>query len=223
VDLPAGELARGRPEEVARRVAESAVSSVAGASGASFTLWEDSDAVLTAATHPDLADLVELQVVSGEGPAITAHQTSTAVEVTDTLDEERWPRVIAFALRRGIRGMLTSGLSVDGRSASLTLYSVRPGALPPDASTGVELLAGQALIALRQLDDYAGARNMAEQMRQAMESRSVIDVAKGMLMQALGCDADTAFAELVAASQRSQVKLADIARRLVREGPPKSP
>jgi hypothetical protein len=118
--------------------------------------------------------------------------------------------------------MLCSGLSVDGRSASVTLYSVRPRAFAPNAGTAVELLAGQALIALRQLDDYDGARNMAEQMRQAMESRSVIDVAKGMLMQALGCDADTAFAELVAASQRSQVKLADIARRLVREGPPKT-
>jgi GAF domain-containing protein len=222
VDLPAGELARGRPEEVARRVAESAASSVAGVSGASFTLWQASDAILTAATHPDLADLVELQVATGDGPAITAHETGTAVEVADTLDEERWPRVIAFALRRGIRGMLSSGLSVDGRSASLTLYAVRPRTFPPDAGTAVELLAGQALIALRQLDDYDGARNMAEQMRQAMESRSVIDVAKGMLMQALGCDADTAFAELVAASQRSQVKLADIARQLVREGPPKS-
>jgi GAF domain-containing protein len=222
VDLPVGELARGRPEEVARRVAESAVSSVAGASGASFTLWEGADAVLTAATHPDLADLVELQVTTGDGPAVTAHETGTAVEVDDTLDDERWPRMIAFALRRGIRAMLCSGLSVDGRSASVTLYSVRPRAFAPDAGTAVELLAGQALIALRQLDDYDGARTMAEQMRQAMESRSVIDVAKGMLMQALGCDADTAFAELVAASQRSQVKLADIARQLVREGPPKS-
>jgi GAF domain-containing protein len=222
VDLPAGELARGRPEEVARRVADSAASSVTGASGASFTLWEESDAVLTAATHPELADLLELQVATSEGPAIAARDSGTAVEVADTLDEERWPRITAYALRRGIRAMFASGLAVDGRAASLTLYAVRPRPFPPNAAAAVELLAGQALIALRQLEDYDGARSMAEQMRQAMESRSVIDVAKGMLMQALGCDADTAFAELVAASQRSQVKLADIARRLVREGPPTS-
>src|SRR5690242_2828760 len=222
VNLPAGELASGRPEEVGRRVTESAVSSVTGASGATFTLWQGSDALLTAATHPDLADLIEIQAAAGDGPTIAARDGGVVVEVTDTLDEERWPMFTGHALRRGVRGVLAAGITVESRTVSMTVYAVRPRAFGPDAGAAVELLAGQALIALRQLEDYVGARTKAQQLRQAMESRSVIDVAKGMLMQALGCDADTAFAELVAASQRSQVKLADIARQLVREGPPRS-
>jgi AmiR/NasT family two-component response regulator len=59
-----------------------------------------------------------------------------------------------------------------------------------------------------------------------MRSRAVIEQAKGMLMAAQGCDEDRAFKLLVQASQRENVKLRDIARRIVTSAtrrPPPAP
>jgi AmiR/NasT family two-component response regulator len=58
-------------------------------------------------------------------------------------------------------------------------------------------------------------RGLAEGLGEAMKSRAVIEQAKGMLMAAQGCDEDTAFDLLVKASQRENVKLRDVARRIV--------
>ena len=52
-------------------------------------------------------------------------------------------------------------------------------------------------------------------LRVAMETRGVIEQAKGMLMLREGCDADTAFALLVDLSQRGHHKLIDVARTMV--------
>ena len=50
-----------------------------------------------------------------------------------------------------------------------------------------------------------------EQLHKAMETRAVIEQAKGVIMHSMGCSADAAFAVLVAASQRENRKLHDIA------------
>jgi AmiR/NasT family two-component response regulator len=62
---------------------------------------------------------------------------------------------------------------------------------------------------------YEGAHRTATQLRQAVEARSIVDQAKGVLMHAMGCDADTAFQELKRISQTRHVKLTAIAQRIV--------
>ena len=56
---------------------------------------------------------------------------------------------------------------------------------------------------------------LTEQLQEALLSRAVIDQAKGVLMERLACDADTAFAALREASQRMNRKVRDLARDLV--------
>jgi hypothetical protein len=69
-------------------------------------------------------------------------------------------------------------------------------------------------------DRYAGVRRDAHQLTEAMRARSVIEQAKGILMHARGTDADAAFAELRRRSQAENVRLAEIAGRLVAEASP---
>ena len=51
-------------------------------------------------------------------------------------------------------------------------------------------------------------------LEEAIQHRSVIEQAKGVIMHSMQCSADAAFAVLVAASQRENVKLRDVAARI---------
>jgi AmiR/NasT family two-component response regulator len=65
--------------------------------------------------------------------------------------------------------------------------------------------------------ELARLRSLVAQLTEAMSRRAPIERAKGVLMQRMRCDADEAFAELVRRSQRSHVKLYDVAVTLLAE------
>jgi AmiR/NasT family two-component response regulator len=75
-----------------------------------------------------------------------------------------------------------------------------------------------ASVVLANATAYWGAQELGEQLTAAMQSRAIIEQAKGILMgQSPDLDADGAFAVLRRASQRENVKLRDIAQRIVSE------
>jgi AmiR/NasT family two-component response regulator len=65
--------------------------------------------------------------------------------------------------------------------------------------------------------ELARLRSLVAQLTDALSRRAPIERAKGVLMQRMQCDADEAFAELVRRSQRSHVKLYDVAVTLLAE------
>ncbi len=71
--------------------------------GAHVTLWRDGEVTAVAASHPDPAELVDLQLRMGVGPLLIAARDGTPVSSADILAEERWPRWAQEALRRGLR------------------------------------------------------------------------------------------------------------------------
>lgn len=82
------------------------------------------------------------------------------------------------------------------------------------------MLATQVSVVLANARAYWQAFDLAQGLGQALESRASIEQAKGKIMATNGCGPDEAFAFLVRASQRENVKLRDIARRIV-EAPPR--
>jgi GAF domain-containing protein len=111
-----------------------------------------------------------------------------------------------------------------GPIGALNMYSRRKGGFTEDDETTAQQFAVHAAVVLVNADAYWDARDLSERLDQAMQTRSVIEQAKGMLMAVQRCSADEAFELLVKASQRENVKLREIARRLVdnaanREGP----
>ncbi|HSJ44039.1 MAG TPA: ANTAR domain-containing protein, partial [Euzebyales bacterium] len=78
-----------------------------------------------------------------------------------------------------------------------------------------ELYAGQAGVALANLETHEAAVELAAQLRRALDSRAVIEQAKGILMASRGVNADVAFETLVTASQHENRKLHDIAIAVV--------
>jgi AmiR/NasT family two-component response regulator len=98
---------------------------------------------------------------------------------------------------------------------ALNLYASTPEPLADRAIERAQVFANYAGVAVANaaLDNHTA--ELADQMRAAMQSRSVIEQAKGILMERLGCDADNAFSYLSKLCQRSDRKLRDIAQWLV--------
>jgi len=96
-------LTNGGEARSLNRLAELAVWQVPSCSGANAVVWRDGEVVSVASTHPDLAELAEVQLKAGAGPLLEAAASTTAVSCPDTLDEARWPEFAEAALRRGVR------------------------------------------------------------------------------------------------------------------------
>ena len=100
---------------------------------------------------------------------------------------------------------------------AMNLYAHQERAFDEEAAETGMLFASQAAVVLSNANAYWDSRALSERLGEAMEHRALIEQAKGMLMAAQRCTGDHAFDLLVKASQRENVKLRDIAARLVAE------
>jgi transcriptional regulator with GAF, ATPase, and Fis domain len=132
-----------------------------------------------------------------------------------------YPEFADSARQHGVRSLLSLPLVAGGEGlGALNLYAgVDRGFSDADLSLGVEL-ASTASAVLANSSAYWGALELSEQLSQAMASRALIEQAKGMVMASSpGIGPDEAFAILRQASQRENVKLREVARRIVDRRP----
>ncbi|CAM5263908.1 hypothetical protein SALBM311S_13054 [Streptomyces alboniger] len=109
----------------------------------------------------------------------------------------------------GLRSALSLRLRADRRRLTvLTAYSRKPRAFDEVATRVGRLFTAHVSLAL----DSATVR---EQLTEAMRTRDLIGQATGILMERMDIDAAEAFDSLVKASQRENIKLRDLARRIV--------
>ncbi|WP_242900629.1 ANTAR domain-containing response regulator [Actinomadura terrae] len=168
-----------------------------------------------AASHPDLAEVTDRQLARGRGPVFDAALGRRTVNSDDILAETRWPEAMADMLRRGVRCFTTTAHLNPPVLVTLTLYGVTPNALGPGRHALAALLMAQGSAAVTNTRQYEDAHRTAAQLQEAVHARAVVDQAKGILMHALGCDADEAFAEMRRISQTRHVKLTALAQRIV--------
>ncbi|WP_328603741.1 ANTAR domain-containing protein [Amycolatopsis sp. NBC_00345] len=113
---------------------------------------------------------------------------------------------------------LTAPLTVDETTAgTLAVYTMDEDGFPDDAAAVLELYAAIVRFGLRARRHHEGTLMLAEQLKQALKSRAVIEQAKGILMAVHRIDADEAMRRLVERSQHENVKLREVAARFVRE------
>lgn len=223
-----------------RRVTELAPQAVPGCAGATSIRWalpadeenERPEALASAASHPDLAEVVDRQLSRRRGPVFDVVRTRAAVASEDLLVEARWPRTTTDMLCRGIRTFSTTPHVKGPVLVTLTLYGVSPRALARGPHALASLLVAQSGNAMSNTLQYGNVHRTAVQLQEAVAARAVVDQAKGILMHALGCDADEAFAEMRRISQTRHVKLTALAQRIVgdqglsgtgRDGPDRTP
>ncbi len=191
---------------------------VPACSGATAALWRDGEPVITAATHPDISNLAEVELRSGRGPETSALATGQAAHCPDTLAEERWPEYAQEALGRGVRCCVTLANQAGQVAVTLSLFGARPRVLDPDQVPLAELLVAAGGAVVDNLSQYGDARRTAFQLRDAAQARAVVDQAKGILMNALGCSADAALSRMREVSQQNSVRVIDVARKIIDSG-----
>ncbi|HET6818881.1 MAG TPA: GAF and ANTAR domain-containing protein [Mycobacteriales bacterium] len=160
--------------------------------------------------------LDELQYAEHEGPCLDAFRTGNAFRIRDLAAEPRWPSYVPRAVRQGARSMMSMPLSAEGKViGALNVYSKTPDAFDTEAASVADILAAHAGLACQVSTAYFGHRTLAEQLSEALQSRAVIEQAKGIIMATDGCDAEVAFKMLVRQSQSSQKKLRAVAAEIV--------
>ncbi|GAA1871743.1 ANTAR domain-containing response regulator [Actinomadura bangladeshensis] len=169
----------------------------------------------TAASHPDLAEVTDRQLSRGHGPMFDVVRERRVLTSDDILAETRWPESMSDMLRRGVRCFTTTPHVNPPVLVTLTLYGVTPKALGHGRHALASLLIAQGTAAVSNSQQYDDVHRTAVQLQEAVEARAIVDQAKGILMHALGCDADEAFAEMRRISQTRHVKLTALAQRIV--------
>lgn len=163
-----------------------------------------------------VAEVDALQYAFGSGPCLSAWSQQAAIRIDDLDTESRWPQWTEAATGLGVRSILSVPLLASGTSVgAMKVYSRQPAAYDLHAVHVLSMFAQQAAALLTNIVAMADSRQLSSQLTDALENRDLIGQAKGVLMAQGAQDDQAAFAMLVAASQRSNVKLHEVARRLV--------
>ena len=207
---------RGLPE-VLEEITGIASRSIPGAEATSITLVRGEKAYTAAYTGQMAMDADELQYEEGHGPCMDAARGGVVLRIDDMRTEERWPDYTARVVDVGVRSSLSLPLPYQGGViGALNNYSTRPEAFAsPESLSAATDIAEAIAVAVANAEAHHQLGEQARNMRIAMESRSVIEQAKGVLMAQQRVDAEQAFEILRAASQRANRKLRDIAAGVV--------
>ncbi|MEV4536516.1 GAF and ANTAR domain-containing protein [Asanoa sp. NPDC049518] len=201
---------------VLAKIAELARRTIPGAEDVSVTLVRGSGAHTAAFTGQLALTLDEWQYQQGAGPCLDAAAAATVVSVPDISTDERWPSWATAARGQGVYSSLSIGLPVqESVVGALNIYGTKPQAFDDDAIALAQAFAGYAAVAMANAHLYDTTASLAHHMQAAMESRAVIEQAKGIIMGARRCTAEEAFAILVKLSQDTNRKLRDVAITLV--------
>lgn len=212
--------------DILTRVAELTVGAIPAAAFVGIAMLDDAERVTTAISTDEQAPQIDqAQYDEGRGPCLDAWREQRIVRLDDVAvavdGMAAYPAFSQACLDHGIHSTLSLPLVASDRGVgALNLYAEEAGSFSPaDEQAGVEL-ATAASVALANAAAYWGAYDLSQQMNEAMQSRAVIEQAKGMLMaQSADLGADDAFELLKRASQRENVKVWEIAQRIVDRQP----
>ena len=193
-----------------------AVAVVPPCDGASLTMRSSGVPNAPMASDAWAASLDQLQFVEQEGPCLDCLREGSVMRARDLGADQRFPSYGPKAAALGAASALSLPLAADGRTVgALNLYSRTPDAFDAEVLAVGELLAAHAALAISAAQAYYSSRDLADQMRQALQSRAVIEQAKGVLAAQQQISPEDAFALLVDLSQHSNRKLRDVAAAVV--------
>lgn len=168
-------------------------------------------------------DLDETQYERGHGPCLLAATSGELVVIVDARTDDRWPDYTRRAVEQGRLSSLSVPLPMAELDAGLNIYATETGNFDEATRTAALRFAGSAAAAISNMHAYQTANDLASNLQVALRSRASIDQAKGVLMERHKLTADQAFQLLAATSQGANVKLREVAERLIHTGELVSP
>jgi GAF domain-containing protein len=166
------------------------------------------------ASSSEAARLLELfEVQSQEGPCLDCYRTGQPVVNQDLATVNgRWPRFAAEALAAGIHAVHALPMRLRGNViGALNLFHTEPVQMREADVEAAQALADVATIAILQHRAALEAQVLNEQLNHALNSRIVIEQAKGVIAERQGLDMEQAFARLRAHARNHNRRLAEVA------------
>lgn len=181
-----------------------------------ITLLRDRGATTAVSSSPQARALDELQNRFDDGPCMTAIRENTVIRAGDLREDDRWPDYAATAIRHGVRAVVGIPFDLDeDAQAGLNVYSATPHDFSPETIRALCLEVEQASNALRLAVRMAKDRDSNRDLLAAMQNRTVIDLAVGIIMGQNRCSQERAVEILKTASNHRNVKLRELAEELV--------
>lgn len=192
-------------------------SSVLGLDGAGVSVAHRGEhLVFVAATGGAVSAVEGAQAEHGEGPCQDAFRTGVQITVPDLADEDRWPRYTEVAAASGIRSVAALPMPVgEHRIGALNCYRREPHDWSAQQLRTGQLLADMASGYILSNQAMHESRTLADQLQRALDSRIVIEQAKGVLAERHGIDPDAAFERLRSRSRSTHMRIHELARKIV--------
>ncbi|OUM42461.1 GAF and ANTAR domain-containing protein [Arthrobacter agilis] len=173
-------------------------------------------ATTVACSSDEARVLDEIQYGFGDGPCLHAISTGRTVVVEDVRTDGRWPDYFEAVAGREYFAMMGVPLVLGAESgAALNFYAAQPGTFSSSTQSLAEGFATQAAKALQMVLRVSQHANTSSNLRAAMESRTMIDIAIGIIMGQNRCSQAEAYAMLTRASNAQNIKVREIARKIV--------
>ena len=193
-----------------------------GASAAGVMLADPRGQLRLVAASSEAARLLEIFQLEGEeGPCLETVRTGQPVIEPDlTHAQHRWPRFAPAALQAGFTSV--HGLPMRLREqilGGLNLFRNQPGPFDPADMRIAQALADTATIGLLHERNLRRAEVAGEQLQAALNSRILIEQAKGKLAERFGLDMDTAFTTLRRYARDHNLRLSDFALTFIDSDP----
>jgi transcriptional regulator with GAF, ATPase, and Fis domain len=188
------------------------------ASAAGVVLADPRGELRLAAASSEQAGLLELfQLQNDEGPCLECFRTGRAVTATDLASPApRWPRFAEAATRAGFATVEALPMRLrDQVIGALNLFGAGPARFDPEDLRIGQALADVATIGLLHERNVRRRETVAEQLQAALNSRVIIEQAKGKLAERLSIDMDRAFKMLRDYARNSNQHLTDVSRDFV--------
>jgi GAF domain-containing protein len=170
------------------------------------------------ASTSEESHLIEvLQQESGEGPCVECYVTGVPVTIRDIAGTgDRWPEFKKEAAIQGYRSVHGFPLRVRGRTiGAMNLFRTDTGELNDEDIAIGQALADVATISILQERAIRESATVNDQLQRALNSRILIEQAKGMLAHILDVSTDEAFQRLRAYARSHQISLADTAEAVL--------
>jgi transcriptional regulator with GAF, ATPase, and Fis domain len=188
------------------------------ASAAGVVLADPRGELRVAAASSEKAGVIELfQIQNDQGPCLDCFRTGQPVTAADlTGPGQRWPRFAAAAAQAGFRSVEALPMRLRAEViGALNLFRVQTGPLDPAELRIGQALADVATIGLLQERSVRRGEVVAEQLQAALNSRVVIEQAKGKLAERLSIGTEQAFGILREYARNNNQRLTDVARNFV--------
>ena len=185
--------------------------------GAGLMLSDADQHLRTVAASDDrFAHLEELQMEHQQGPCIDAYEDKTLVSAQDLTVEPRWPAFTRAAVARDVRAVLASPLPYNQDAVGVVaVLSEERRPWPAEAELALLAFTDLAalLIASMMLRQQQSA--IAIQLQGALDSRQVIEQAKGVLVGQQGVSPRAAYEQLRARTRAERRKLGELCAQVV--------